>query len=140
VDSVIEHLPTVFGRYHKVIIATVDAMRPLLVPHSLRLTGRLRGRYIPRAYARGFRALLKFYTDNESLINLIKDIIYFFGAFTLIKFLWNWNFVRKTEKIEANLRFRERIINHIITDLCKDNAGMETALKKAGYTGAKQIT
>src|SRR5690348_16055682 len=58
-NSIVKYLPTVFGRYHNVIIATVDAMRPFPVPHPFRLTGRHRGRYIPRAYARGFSALLK---------------------------------------------------------------------------------
>lgn len=53
--------------------------------------------------------ILSWYKDNEALINLIKDIVYFLGAFTLFKYLWSWNFNRKTEKIESNLKFRERI-------------------------------
>jgi hypothetical protein len=53
--------------------------------------------------------ILSWYKDNDTLINFIKDIVYFLGAFTLIRYLWNWNFIRKTEKIESNLKFRQRI-------------------------------
>ena len=53
--------------------------------------------------------ILCWYKDNETLINFIKDIVYFLGAFTLIKYLWNWNYNRKTAQIESNLKFRERI-------------------------------
>ena len=53
--------------------------------------------------------ILSWYKDNGTFINFIKDIVYFLGAFTLIKYIWNWNFIRRTEKIESNLKFRERI-------------------------------
>ena len=65
--------------------------------------------------------ILKFYSENETLINLIKDIVYFFGAFTVIKYLWNWSFVRKTEKIESNLNFRERIEAALDDYVIKEN-------------------
>jgi hypothetical protein len=65
--------------------------------------------------------ILKFYSENETLINLIKDIVYFFGVFTVIKYLWNWNFVRKTEKIESNLNFRERIEAALDDYVIKEN-------------------
>jgi hypothetical protein len=53
--------------------------------------------------------ILFWYKDNETLINLVKDIVYFFGAYYIINSLWNWNYMRKTAQIESNLKFRERI-------------------------------
>lgn len=65
--------------------------------------------------------ILKFYNENATLINFIKDIVCFLSAFTLIKYLWNWNFIRKTEKIESNLKFRERIEAALDDYVIKEN-------------------
>lgn len=54
-------------------------------------------------------AILCLYKENKTLINFIKDAVYFLGAFTLIKYLWNRNYLRKTGQIESNLQFRGRI-------------------------------
>jgi hypothetical protein len=54
-------------------------------------------------------AILYWYKDNADLINFIKDIVYFFGAYALIRYLWSWNYLRRTSQIELNLKFRERI-------------------------------
>lgn len=65
--------------------------------------------------------ILCWYKDNEILINFIKDIVYFFGAFTLLKYLWNWNYARKTGQIESNLKFRERIESALEDYVIKTN-------------------
>lgn len=58
-------------------------------------------------------AVLSFYKEHKDWLELIKDIIYILGAplilYKLYKYLSDRDFIRKTGKIETNLRFRERI-------------------------------
>lgn len=65
--------------------------------------------------------ILIFYNSNGNLINLIKDIIYFAGAFALVRYLWNWRFIKQKERMDANLRFRERIESTLEAHVFKEN-------------------
>lgn len=53
--------------------------------------------------------VLDFYKDNKEWINLAKDFVFLVGFIGLIKFLWTWNFRRKTASIEQNLKLRDNI-------------------------------
>lgn len=53
--------------------------------------------------------VLNLYLDNKDWIELVKDAVFFYGAITIIKYLWNRNYTRKIKEIDNNLRFRERI-------------------------------
>ncbi|WP_036308601.1 hypothetical protein, partial [Methyloglobulus morosus] len=58
-------------------------------------------------------SVLSFYKNNKDWIDLIKDIIFIFGVPLLLyksyKYLKDRTLISKTEKIETNLRFRDRI-------------------------------
>lgn len=53
--------------------------------------------------------ILLFYSENQTFINFIKDCVYVVGVWSLIRYLLNWNYVRKTTQIDSNLKFRKRI-------------------------------
>lgn len=53
--------------------------------------------------------ILSFYRDNNDLINIIKDVLYVLTIVLGLRFLWNWNFRKRTKEIEDNLKFRKQI-------------------------------
>ena len=75
-------------------------------------------------------AVLSFYKEHKDWLELIKDIIYILGApliiYKLYKYLSDRDFIRKTEKIETNLRFR--VI--IQTPLIKGSLGTENPARR----------
>jgi hypothetical protein len=50
--------------------------------------------------------LLSFYKANLELIEMMKDIIYFFGAWKFIEYLCNRQFEIKGREIQSNLKAR----------------------------------
>lgn len=53
--------------------------------------------------------LLKLYLSQQNWINLAKDAVFFFGAYKIIAYIWNLNFLAKTGKIEKDLKVRESL-------------------------------
>lgn len=50
---------------------------------------------------------LSLYVSHKEWVNLAKDLVFFFGAFKVIVFIWNKNYVSKTLIIEKDLKVRE---------------------------------
>jgi hypothetical protein len=52
---------------------------------------------------------LSTYLEYKNWIDLIKDLVFFAGAYVFFKFLKNKKFTDVSEQIDKNLRFRRRI-------------------------------
>ena len=53
--------------------------------------------------------ILDFYTKHQDWINLVKDLVFFFGVVGIIKYLFNRHFVNKSDEIRNNLKARDDI-------------------------------
>lgn len=74
-----------------------------------------------RAHHFANESVLKFYVDNKDWVSFIKDIVYFWGAYALLKYLWNRNYSRKTKEIAHNLQFRDRIEKELEAYVIREN-------------------
>ncbi len=64
--------------------------------------------------------ILSWYLCNKDWIDLVKDLVFFFGAYQVIKFIWTRKFVINTQEIAKNLKVREEIEEklreHVLTE------------------------
>ena len=71
--------------------------------------------------------LIEFYKCHQDWINLIKDFVFFMGAFTLVKYLWNKRFNDQSALIEHALLKRERLekeLNEYVYEKHKNKVGI----------------
>ncbi|PCI34462.1 MAG: hypothetical protein COB54_01370 [Alphaproteobacteria bacterium] len=54
-------------------------------------------------------SVLNFYIEYQTWIELIRDLIFFGGAYYIFKFLYHRNFDKTLERIDKNLKLREKI-------------------------------
>ena len=59
------------------------------------------------------KIILDTYLDYKEWINLIKDVVFLFGAYYLIKYIFNKNFTDKSRAIKENLAFRSDLEDHL---------------------------
>lgn len=70
--------------------------------------------------------IIEAYNNNQEIISLIKDIIFFLGFIGFIKFIINWRYNKKTKEIENNLNFRAKIedkLNEYVLEKNKNKVG-----------------
>jgi hypothetical protein len=71
--------------------------------------------------------ILSFYLCSKDWIDLIKDIVFFFGAVTLVKYLWNKKFKDQSQNIENDLAKRKSIedqLNKYVYEKYKNKVGI----------------
>lgn len=74
------------------------------------------------------KIILDTYLEYKDWINLIKDVVFLFGGYYLIKYLINKNFTEKSKAIKENLKFREDLEEHLkeyVIEKHKNQVGIE---------------
>ncbi len=72
-------------------------------------------------------SILKFYLAHQDEINFIKDLAFLFGAFTLVKYLWNKRFRDQSQAIGYALEKRQSIeenLNEYVYEKHKNKVGI----------------
>jgi len=59
------------------------------------------------------KIILDTYLEHQDWIKLIKDIVFLFGAYYLIRYIFNKNFTDKSKAIRENLESRAALENHL---------------------------